>query len=373
MSEAFRSTPEPAFTPGDQTSRRSLGTVVRAILYCCLAASLAVVVYSAVRATQDKAAMEAGEHRLVAQYGLIQPARKGLAQGYSDKDGGLVADPPPDAAELVDPGTLVVAYYEGDDEDDPRVDWSAFQNHLAQATGKEVTVQPYINSADQVAAIKSGGLHVVALHAADVPYLVNNTGLVPFAVLGTDQGASGNHLAIAVSAKSDIKSLADLRGRKLTCTRPDSITGYRSAIAVLSWEAGLRPNVDYHIHFSHGQKRSIRGLVEGDFVVAALSDDKLQSMLKDGEIEKSDIRLIYESQIIPRLTIGYSHRLHPLLAAKITAAIVEFKNEGAAAAESSDAPMSFVAIDYKKDFEFVRKIDDSFDPRIGQTASVETP
>jgi ABC-type phosphate/phosphonate transport system substrate-binding protein len=131
--------------------------------------------------------------------------------------------------------------------------------------------------------------------------------------------------------------------------------------------------VDYHIHFSHGQKRSIRGLVEGDFVVAALSDDKLQSMLKDGEIEKSDIRLIYESQIIPRLTIGYSHRLHPLLAAKITAAIVEFKNEGAAAAESSDAPMSFVAIDYKKDFEFVRKIDDSFDPRIGQTASVETP
>jgi hypothetical protein len=55
---------------------------------------------------------------------------------------------------------------------------------------------------------------------------------------------------------------------------------------------------------------------------------------------------------------------------------LEFENAGGAAddnaADNTAAePMRFFAIDYKKDFEFVRKIDDSFDPRFRKTPKAE--
>ena len=73
--------------------------------------------------------------------------------------------------------------------------------------------------------------------------------------------------------------------------------------------------------------------------------------------------MIYQSEVIPRLTIGYVYNLEPALAEKVASVALNFKNEGGGAEESSGEPMHFVPIDYKKDFEFVRTVDDSFDPR----------
>ncbi len=370
MSQGSESSHNAGLPPqGNFSNSAGLPSGLRAILYSGLAVALAVVAYVAVRATQEQAAMKKGQDRLTAHHGLIQPADKHLAPAYSDKKGRLVADPPSDPAELVDPETLALAHYEGDDDDEERVDWESFKAALAKATGKTVETQPYVNSADEIADVKAGKIQLVALHAADVPYLVNNAGFVPMAVLGTSDGANGNHLVIATGAKGKISSLTDLRGKQLTCTRPDSITGYRAAIAILAQDAGMRPNVDYDVHFSLGQKRSIRGLIDGQYTVAALSADKLRGMLDEGEISASDYRVIYESQVIPRLTFGYSHKLQPELAAKITAAALAFDNAGAAADEASARPMRFFPLDYKQEFAFVRTIDNCFDPRFGQHAT----
>jgi phosphonate transport system substrate-binding protein len=372
MSEASGSTSHPRVPgAGGLASSGTARLLARTALYLGLAVAVAVIAYAQYRSTQEQAAMRAAQERLVAMRGLVQPERKRLAPAYADADGGLLADPPADPGKLLDPDTLVLAHYEGDDDDTQRVVWEAFQKHLAEATGKSVELEEYVNSADDIAAIASGATQIIALHAADVPYIVNNAGFIPLAVLGTEAAASGNHLTIAVGSKSKCRSLADLRGRKLTCTRPDSITGYRAAIAMIAHEAGLRPDVDYRIHFSHGQRRSVEGLVGGQFEIAALSDDKLKSMLKEGEVKASDYRVIYESQVIPRLTIGYAHSLKPELAAKVTAAILSFQNEGGLTDESTGKPMRFLPIDYKKDFEFVRKIDDYFDPRFGKVASAK--
>jgi phosphonate transport system substrate-binding protein len=156
-----------------------------------------------------------------------------------------------------------------------------------------------------------------------------------------------------------------VKGHALTCSTPDSITGHRAAVALLLQEASLRPDVDYSINFSLGQKRSVQGLADGEFEVAALSDDKVHSQLKAGHLKESDFRIIYQSQVIPRFTIGYVYNLQPQLAKKITEGILDFKNEKGPVAENSEKPMRFVAVDYKRDFEFVRKIDESFDPRLG--------
>lgn len=367
MSEYSRSMPERSASEisnwGLQSPRRKL---LRTLLYCSLGVTICVMAYSALRIRHDRATMKEAQDRLVALRGLVQPTGRHLSNEFIDQDGGLLADPPSDPRKLLDPETLVVAHYAGDADDVAPVDWDGFHTHLSQATGKKVVGQEYTNSAQEVEAVKDGKIHLVALHAADTPYLVNNAGFVPVAVLGTPSGAHGNHLTVAVGANSLLKTLADIRGHKLTCTRPDSITGYRAAIVTLAEKTAMRPDVDYNIHFSHGQTRSIRGLVEGEYEVAALSNDKLQTMLKHGELKSSEFRIIYESQVIPRLTIGHVYNLQPELAAKLISASTSFENGGAAADDTTAERLRFVTVDYKKEFEFVRTMDDNFDPRIGK-------
>ncbi len=89
-------------------------------------------------------------------------------------------------------------------------------------------------------------------------------------------------------------------------------------------------------------------------------------MLKKGTLEPAQYRVIFQSEVIPRLTIGHVYNLAPELAAKITAAMLDFANEKGASEDDSPEPMRFFAVDYPKDFEFVRRIDDSFDPRFSK-------
>jgi len=343
--------------------------LARLIAYLGIATALAAVAYAGYQAIQARDALHESQQKMVESFDLTTPTHRHLAPEYTDKSGRLLADAPSDADKLLNPDTIVLSYGEDSDLEIQPVNWDGFQKHLSEVTGKKVVGQKYNNTVEDVAAIKEGRVHVVALHAADAPYLVNNAGLIPIAVLGTGEGAVGNHLDLAVAKDTDIKTLADLRGRTLTCTQPTSITGHRAAIAVLLEEAKLRPDVDYFVNYSLGQTKSITGLAEGEYKAVALSDDKLQSLIKAGRVKPSDYRIIYESQIIPRFAIGYVYNLSPDLAAKVSDAILGFKNEAAIEDEATGQPMRFFAADYKKDFEFIRKIDECFDPRLGSKKS----
>ena len=184
---------------------------LRFLLFGGMAAVLVLVVFFVFQAS-EKAAMDVAHNRSVQLHGLVEQAEKTLASGYIDKDGDLLADLPPSNSEgLVDPDTLVVSYYQGDDEENQRIDWEGFKKHLSEVTGKDVTTQPYQNSADEIDAVKNSKIHMVVLHAADLPYLVNNAGFVPFGLLGSESGASGNHLTVATNLKSKIKKLSEIR------------------------------------------------------------------------------------------------------------------------------------------------------------------
>jgi phosphonate transport system substrate-binding protein len=362
--------PESQHAPGDSAAQ--LLKLARSAMYLCIAAVALVLAYAAYQVQQARSLSQQSENALVHQIGVIAPTAKHLAPRYTDKQGRLLADPPMDPSQLLDPDTIVVAYAEDSDLDVQPIAWNEFQTHLAQATGKNVEMRLYRHTGDDVAAIRGGKVHVAAVHAADAPYLVNTAGLIPVAVVGTDAGAEGNHLLLSVANNSPIRNLADLKGRVLTCTMPASITGYRAAATVLLQKAGLRPGIDYTISFSGGQKRSTLGLAAGDFEAAALSDDKVQSLLADGTLKESDFRIIYKSEVIPRFTIGYVYNLQPALAEKISEAIVSFPNDGGPIDENTK-PYRFYPTDYQRDFGFMRKIDESFDPRLRPNEQTSEP
>ncbi len=344
--------------------------VLPSLLAGGLAIAVGVVLAIAYRGSRQQVA-EAGTSMSASFYGAITPIEKHLASRFTDADGDMLADPPTDPAMCVNPETLFVAHYEGDYEEEPRVNWEAFQAHLEAATGKRVVLQEYLHSAAEVESIVAGRIHIVAPHAADMPILVNNAGLVPVAALGTADGPNGNHMVIAVRPDSQIKSLSDLAGKTVTCTRPLSITGYRAAVTVLFQQAAMRIDADYHVYLTDGQARSIRGLTARWYEVVALSHDKLLWAMDKGIIDMSHYRTVYESEIIPRLTVGHIYNLDPQLAAEVESAILSFDNERVTGEEWSARPMRFYPVDYRRDFRFVRKMDDSFVPRCGKLVAAK--
>lgn len=352
-------------SPGESAWLLSSARWAWRLLLVSLLAVFGLAVYSAHLTLSATAQKQAAEAATVRSMGLVEPTAKGLASQFTDSQGRLLADPPAAADQLQDPQTIVVAHLEGTDAENPSISWAAFEAHLADATGRKVVDRVFDNSPDDLAQFKDGSVTLVALHAADTPFLVDNYGYQPAAVLGTDVQANGNRLDIIVPTDSSINSLADLKGRTLVCTVPSSITGYRAAIALLMENQGLRPNIDYFVTWSLGQKRSILGVASKEYGAAAVSDEKLRSLIADGQLAATDYRMIYQSEVIPRTTIGWFYNLKPDLAAKIRDAILSYNPQPATQPADSDAApaLHFIAIDYKKDFQLMRQMDDRFDPR----------
>ncbi len=349
--------------PPEAVKDAPLPWFVRGALCLGLVSAVAMVAMIAVRVTRQQRATNLQE-RINARQTALRP-HKILSPKYRDENRDLVADAPSDPASWLNPDPLVVAYYTGDGGNEPRIDWPGFEAHLQARTGKRIRLTKYSNHVKTIAAIAAGELHIVALHSADVPHVVNDAGFVPVAVLGSESGADGNHMDIAVNPQSNVRQLSDLRGRNLVCTRADSVTGYRAAITVLWYEQGMRPNVDYQVFYSFGQKSSLKGLRNGTIEIAAISNDKLNEELKRRTLEELNLRVVYESQVIARRAIGYIHSLHPDLAGQVNDAILSFENTGGNDDNPSGRPLRFYPANYKEGFEFARQMHDCCEPRSG--------
>jgi len=357
-------------------STGNLMMVARLAMFACL---LVAVGFAGNALWQTHKAAESEQQSYDASVratGLIDANPKKLAAGFTDSQGTLLADPPTDPAKLLDPRAIVVGHLEDkDDSDTPGISWSDFDKHLSAALGRPVTDTVVENGPSQLGKIKAGKITIMALHAADAPFLVNNCGYHPIAVMGDESGASGNRMDLLVPANSPLAHPSDLKGEHtLTCTGPLSIVGYRAAIVLLLQNENLRPNVDYLMSWSLGQKESIAGIARGTYEAAAVSDDKLHSCLAKGYVKistasgsekvplkESMYKIIYQSDVFPRTTIGYFYNLKPELAGKIHDAILSYKP---VSTDEDDQPMHFVPVDYKKDFALIREIDDRFDPRL---------
>jgi len=348
--------------------------IARLALLLCL---LAAITYAGTAYWQTRQASDTQKQTEVDSVratGLIDVAPKKLAAEFTDEQGRLLADSPKDASKLVDPPKLVVGHLEPSDPDSPQFDWKEFDENLARVTGKPVSDIVVENGPSEINNIKAGRITIMALHGVDAPFLVNNCGFQPVAVLGTDSGIWGNRLDLIVSVDSSISDPSEVKGKTLTCTDSRSIVGYRAAIVLLMQNQGLRPNVDYYLAWSLGQTESIDGVAHGNYEIAAVSDEKLRSLLHSKKDEKriteSQYKMIYQSDVFPRTTLGYFYNLKPELASKIRDAVLSFKPS---ASDSDDKPMHFIPVDYKKDFALVREIDDRFDPRLEPKARHSAP
>lgn len=163
---------------------------------------------------------------------------------YCDENGDLLADTPTAASEWLDPDTLVFSYTA---VEDPSVYENVFKelmDHIAKKTGKQVKWYGPESYAAQVEAMRSGRLHISGFAAGATVYGVNLAGFHPAAMMGNKDGTfRGYQLWLITPKDSDIKTVQDLKGRKVAHVTPSSNSGNQAPRALFK-DMGVVPDVD---------------------------------------------------------------------------------------------------------------------------------
>jgi phosphonate transport system substrate-binding protein len=303
---------------------------------------------------------------LIGALGLAGPAvaqedcpRGTLDKAYCDRNGDLVADAPTDPRKLIDPPTLIFAYTPVEDPAVYQKVWDGFIKHLEKTAGKRVVFFPVQSNAAQYEAMRSWRLHIAGVNAGGNAIAVNCAGYVPFAMMASKDNSFGYEMEIIVPADSPIKTPADLKGHKVAFTDATSNSGFKAPSAILKADFGLIAKRDFEPVFSGKHDNSILGVVNKDYEAAAVANSVLNRMLDRKVFDKAKIRSIYKSQTFPTTGYGYAYNLEPKLVGKIKQAFFDFPWEGSALAAEFKKEGKFIPIEYKRDWDVMRKIDEA--------------
>jgi phosphonate transport system substrate-binding protein len=349
--------------------RSQLGAVILVIVIVAL--GTAAVYFINIRSS-SATYVEGVQQQLLKSVDFSEQQRASqLAEGYTDANGDLVADPPKDAAAMADPPELAFTYVAVEDPAPFQEAMNDLVTHLAKVTGKKVTYTPFVAPEDELRALHDGKLQVAAFATGQVPAAVNRAGFVPVASFGSDAGKGTYLIEILVKPDSPIQSPADLRGHELTLTEINSNSGYKAPLVILKRSFSLLPFKDYQLRYSGGHEQSVAGLAKGDYSAIVVASDVLARCVHDGVITPAQFRSIYKSDAFPSAVFGYAYNLKPELAAKVRSALLEFPFAGSTLDKRFGSPehTKFVPVDYKADFTSVREIDDA----VGQTIPIASP
>jgi phosphonate transport system substrate-binding protein len=284
--------------------------------------------------------------------------RGSLDKAYCDRNGDLVADAPTDPKRLVDPSTLVFSFTPVEDPAVYQKAWDGFIKHMEKVTGKKVVFFPVQSNAAQVEAMRSGRLHVAGVNAGGNALAVNCAGLVPFTMMASNDNSFGYEMEIIVPADSAIRKPEDLKGHKIGFSDATSNSGYKAPASILKADFNLEAKRDYEPQFSGKHDNTILGVVNKDYEAGAVANSVLNRMIERKVFDPAKIRSIYKSQTFPTTGYGYAHNLEPKLVEKIKQAFFTFPWEGSALANEFKKEGKFIPIDYKKDWDVLRKIDE---------------
>ncbi len=294
------------------------------------------------------------------------PNRGDLDTLYCDANNDLVADTPTDPKLLKTPGTLVFTYTPVEDPAVYEKAFTPFTQYLAQCTGKRVVFFQVQSNAAQIEALRSGRLHVGGFSTGPTAFAVNIAGAVPFAVKGDAKSYQGYNLITIVKKDSPIKTMADLKGKKVAHTSPSSNSGHMAPMALFP-KLGVVPDKDYKIIFSGKHDQSVMGVNSGDYDAAAVASDVFERMADRGQVKLEDFRIIYRSAQFPTSSFAYAHDLEPVFRDRMLKCFYDYRFTSEMQKTFAGADR-FFPITYKKDFELVRNVAESANEKFNRAA-----
>lgn len=351
--------PQPAPAPARSTWKFTILLVV-------LLAGGAAGYYFYVR-SQNPLPPPVDEVKTLREYAVRLEGAQKLALEYTDSDGDLVADPPKDAAKFAKVGDELVFSAVGTDAPEAATkQWNELMAALEKATGKKVRYASEVRSIDdQYAAVRAGTLHVSAFNTGAVPTAVSAAGFVPLFAPADASGNYGVEMQILVRADSPLAAPNDLKGKRVGFVALSSNSGAKAPLVLLREKFELTPARDYDFGFTGDHIRSVKELVAGKYDAVCVVNDLLhwaEGLPADNEkkLDKSKYKTIYTSESFPPLCFGVPHHLPPEVAAQVRTALAGFKFAGTGATRQSElGKVGFAPVNYKKDWEYVRQIDET--------------
>ncbi|MEE4240248.1 MAG: phosphate/phosphite/phosphonate ABC transporter substrate-binding protein [Desulfopila sp.] len=277
-----------------------------------------------------------------------------LDEMYCDENMDLVADSPKDPNDWKDPNTLVFTYTPVEDPAVYKDAFSDFQKYLETATGKKVIYYTVQSNAAEVEAMRSGRLHIAGFSTGPTGFAVNLAGYVPIAVKGYEDGFQGYNLIVITKKDSGIKSLEDLKGKRVAHTSASSNSGNLAPRAIFP-QHGLVPDTDYTVVYSGKHDQSILGVAHGDYDAAPVASDVYKRMAGAGRINPDDFNTVFTSPKFPTSSFGYAHNLNPELVKKIVDAFYSYRFTPEMQ-ETFGGADRFYPVTYQQDWKVIRDI-----------------
>ena len=139
-------------------------------------------------------------------------------------------------------------------------------------------------------------------------------------------GKPGYTAELYVRKDSGIKSLQDVKGKKVAFVDPSSSSGYIYPGAMLV-NAGLNLDKDISYQFSGGHDKSLQLLLNKDVDVIATFDGVEDRYAKDFPQAKTDIQKLATSDMIPGIMVTVSSKMDKDLQEKLEKALRDIEND----------------------------------------------
>lgn len=214
----------------------------------------------------------------------------------------------------VDENTLVFGVVP--DSVDTETNYQPLMDYLAQETGKQVE---YHESTDYAALIEASiaGKIDVASFSGFTYVTAKNQGakITPISSITTTEGAEPGYFSQAIVPKgSDIKTVADMKGKKVCFVDPSSTSGYLFPSYNLL-KNDLDPETDVTAIFAGKHDVSVQKVGEGVECEAGWAEDS--------EVEKSDKVTVIEETMVPGAPIVVSDALPKELVSQISGLLAQ--------------------------------------------------
>lgn len=168
-------------------------------------------------------------------------------------------------------------------------------DYISAKTGKDVELVQSTDYAALVEASIAGRIDIG--NFSGFTYVAATNGgapLTPIGVTVTEEGEEpGYESLLAVPKGSDIKSVADLKGKKVCFVDPGSTSGYLYPSAELL-SAGLNPETDVTPVFAGGHDASAQKTAQGVECDAGFAEDAVieNTGIADGLFKEGDLEVI---------------------------------------------------------------------------------
>jgi phosphonate transport system substrate-binding protein len=208
----------------------------------------------------------------------------------------LIAAPLPGTIDH--PLRVILIPADGGTEDGTKADYQPLFNAISRMTGLNFNIKVGQSYAAVVEALCSGAADIAFVGA--VSYIqAHERGCAELLAVAVEKGQSTYYAGLFARSSSAIRTVRDVRGKRVAFGDVNSTTSFVFPVAMLM-EAGIDPVRDLaEIRLTGSHANSLAALTQGQVDVAALSFESFDKALRQGAVTAGSVRVIAKSAPIP--------------------------------------------------------------------------